>query len=73
MNVIHNKNVENLIIDVRYNRGGSQHPSIYLLQHLMEKSFVYYSKTDLKAKLKRYTVKRLFILQRTGLRERSFS
>jgi C-terminal processing protease CtpA/Prc len=50
MNVIHNKNVENLIIDVRYNRGGSQHPSIYLLQHLMEKSFVYYSKAEFEGK-----------------------
>ncbi|TAH08031.1 MAG: peptidase S41 [Sphingobacteriia bacterium] len=46
MKVIENKKIENLIIDVRYNRGGSQHPSIYLLQYLMDKSFTYYSKTE---------------------------
>jgi C-terminal processing protease CtpA/Prc len=46
MKVIENKKIENLIIDVRYNRGGSQHPSIYLLQHLMDKPFTYYSKTE---------------------------
>lgn len=44
MNVIKNKKTENLIIDVRYNGGGSQYPSIYLLQHLMDKPFTYYSK-----------------------------
>lgn len=41
---------ENLIIDVRYNRGGSQYPSIYLLQHLMDKSFTYYSKAEFEGK-----------------------
>jgi C-terminal processing protease CtpA/Prc len=46
MKAIENKKIENLIIDVRYNRGGSQHPSIYLLQHLMDKPFTYYSKTE---------------------------
>ncbi len=50
MKVIENKKIENLIIDVRYNRGGSQHPSIYLLQHLMEKPFTYYSKTESEGK-----------------------
>lgn len=50
MKVINNKGIKNLIIDVRYNGGGSQHPSIYLLQHLMEKSFVYYSKAESEGK-----------------------
>lgn len=50
MKVIENKKIENLIIDVRYNRGGSQHPGIYLLQHLMDKPFVYYSKAEFEGK-----------------------
>jgi len=50
MNIINTKKIENLIIDVRYNRGGSQHPSIYLLQHLMDKPFTYYSKAEFEGK-----------------------
>ncbi len=50
MHKINNKKIENLIIDVRYNRGGSQYPSIYLLQHLMDKSFTYYSKAEFEGK-----------------------
>jgi tetratricopeptide (TPR) repeat protein len=50
MKVIENKKIENLIIDVRYNRGGSQHPSIYLLQHLIDKPFTYYSKAEFEGK-----------------------
>lgn len=43
---LHQKKIKNLIIDVRYNGGGSQHPSIYLLQHLLDQSFIYYSKIE---------------------------
>ena len=50
MQIINNKKIKNLIIDVRYNRGGSQYPSIYLLQHLMDKSFTYYSKVEFAGK-----------------------
>ncbi len=50
MKVIENKKIENLMIDVRYNRGGSQYPSIYLLQHLMDKPFTYYSKAEFDGK-----------------------
>ncbi len=50
MKVINNKEIKNLLIDVRYNGGGSQHPSIYLLQHLMDKPFVYYSKSESEGK-----------------------
>jgi len=46
MKVIHQSNIKHLIIDVRYNGGGSQYPSIYLLQHLMDKPFTYYSKVE---------------------------
>ncbi|MBK6478298.1 MAG: hypothetical protein IPF93_08400 [Saprospiraceae bacterium] len=64
MNIIHNKKIKNLIIDVRYNRGGSQYPSIYLLQHLMDKSFTYYSKAEFEGKQTRCMVKKLFILMK---------
>ncbi len=47
---LHKKKIKNLIIDLRYNGGGSQHPSIYLLQHLVDKSFVYYSKSEFEEK-----------------------
>lgn len=50
MRIINNKKIKNLIIDVRYNRGGSQHPSIYLLQYLMDKPFTYYSKVESEGK-----------------------
>lgn len=42
---INKKKIENLIIDVRYNGGGSQHASIYLLKYLIDKPFVYYAST----------------------------
>lgn len=46
-----NKNkIKNLIIDLRYNGGGSQYPSIYLLQHLVDKPFIYYSKSEFEGK-----------------------
>jgi len=47
---LHKKKIKNLIIDVRYNGGGSQHPSIYLLQHLLDQSFTYYSKSEFEGK-----------------------
>lgn len=50
MKIINNKKINNLIIDVRYNRGGSQYPSIYLLQHLMDKPFTYYAKAEFEGK-----------------------
>ncbi len=50
MKVINRNKTENLIIDVRYNGGGSQYPSIYLLQHLMNKPFTYYSKAEFDGK-----------------------
>ena len=47
---MHQKKIKNLIIDVRYNGGGSQYPSIYLLQHLFDTSFTYYSKAEFEGK-----------------------
>ena len=50
MQELHNQKIEHLIIDVRYNGGGSQYPSIYLLQHLVKEPFVYYSKSEFEGK-----------------------
>jgi C-terminal processing protease CtpA/Prc len=50
MQVVKNQKLKNLIIDVRYNGGGSQYPSIYLLQHLSDKPFTYYAKADFEGK-----------------------
>jgi C-terminal processing protease CtpA/Prc len=50
MKVIQQKKIKNLVIDVRYNGGGSQYPSIYLLQHLMNTPFTYYSKAEFEGK-----------------------
>ena len=43
---IKRKRIQNLIIDVRFNGGGSPESSIYLLKHLAKKPFAYFSKTD---------------------------
>ena len=43
---IKEKEIKNLIIDVRFNGGGSPESSIYLLKHLMKEPFAYFSKTD---------------------------
>ncbi|HOY96550.1 MAG TPA: S41 family peptidase, partial [Catalimonadaceae bacterium] len=47
---LHKKKIKNLVIDLRHNGGGSQFPSIYLLQHLVSKSFGYYSKAEFEGK-----------------------
>ncbi|MEM8528001.1 MAG: S41 family peptidase [Bacteroidota bacterium] len=39
---IQEKGIENLIVDVRFNGGGSFHPSIHLLRYLSNKPFTYY-------------------------------
>lgn len=43
---IKEKQIENLIIDVRFNGGGSPESSIYLLKYLTKQPFAYFSKTD---------------------------
>lgn len=43
---IKDKNITNLIIDVRFNGGGSPESSIYLLKYLAQQPFYYFSKTD---------------------------
>jgi C-terminal processing protease CtpA/Prc len=39
---INEKGIENLVIDVRFNGGGSAHSSIHLLRYLVDKPFTYY-------------------------------
>lgn len=48
--VIREKNIKNLVIDVRFNGGGSQHASIHLLRYLLDKPFVYYTRTAFEGK-----------------------
>lgn len=43
---IKEKHIENLIIDVRFNGGGSPESSIHLLKYLAKHPFAYFSKTD---------------------------
>lgn len=40
---INKKGIKNLVIDVRFNGGGSAHSSIHLLKYLIDEPFVYYS------------------------------
>lgn len=47
---IQQKGIKNLIIDVRFNGGGSQQSSIHLLRYLVDKPFTYYSTSDFPGK-----------------------
>jgi len=47
---LHQKDIKNLIIDLRFNGGGSQQSSIHLLRYLMPKPFIYYSKVQFDGK-----------------------
>lgn len=47
---INGKGIKNLIIDVRWNGGGSQMASIHLLRYLVKKPFVYYSRAEFEGK-----------------------
>ncbi|MGB4843236.1 MAG: S41 family peptidase [Ferruginibacter sp.] len=45
---IHEKGITNLIIDVRFNGGGSSESSIHLLKYLVDKPFTYYADTQIE-------------------------
>lgn len=47
---INRKGIKNLIIDVRWNGGGSQSAAIHLLRYLAPKPFVYYSNAQFEGK-----------------------
>ncbi len=47
--------IEHLIIDLRYNGGGSSESSIYLLRHLMKQPFTYYSRAESEGKREKAT------------------
>lgn len=49
-NKIREGDIKNLIIDLRFNGGGSQQSSIHLLRYLMEKPFLYYSNAQFNGK-----------------------
>lgn len=44
------KGIENLIIDLRFNGGGSSESSIHLLKHLAKAPFTYYSRVEFAGK-----------------------
>jgi len=50
---IQQKGIKNLIIDVRFNGGGSQQSSIHLLRYLMAKPFLYYSRSEFEGKIEK--------------------
>lgn len=47
---INEKGIENLIVDLRFNGGGSPESSIHLLQYLVDTPFVYYSRAEFEGK-----------------------
>ena len=47
---INQKGIQNLIIDVRFNGGGSQQSSIHLLRYLLDKPFRYYARAEFEGK-----------------------
>ncbi|MBK8634792.1 MAG: peptidase S41 [Saprospiraceae bacterium] len=47
---INENKIQNLVIDVRMNGGGSRESSIYLLKHLVSKPFTYYSRVEYPGK-----------------------
>jgi tetratricopeptide (TPR) repeat protein len=49
-NVINKYGIKQLIIDVRFNGGGSQSSSIHLLQYLVDQPFTYYSNVQFDGK-----------------------
>lgn len=50
---INEKSVKNLIIDLRFNRGGSQSSSIHLLRYLADNPFTYYSNAQFEGKIEK--------------------
>jgi tetratricopeptide (TPR) repeat protein len=50
MKEINDKGIKNLLIDVRFNGGGSSESSIHLLRYLVKKPFIYYSRADYPGK-----------------------
>lgn len=44
------KTIKNLVIDVRFNGGGSQSSAIHLLRYLIDKPFIYYSRAEFAGK-----------------------
>lgn len=53
MREINEKGIQNLIIDVRFNGGGSQEAALHLLRYLTDKPFRYYSKVAYEGKIEK--------------------
>lgn len=57
---INKKGIKNLIVDVRWNGGGSPQSSIHLLRYLAPKPFVYYSRAESPGKTEKIEEEGLF-------------
>lgn len=62
---INDKKIKNLVLDLRFNGGGSPESSIYLLKHLTDKPFTYFSKSTHK-NIKAFSGKMYFIIDGNG-------
>lgn len=62
---INEKKTKNLVIDLRFNGGGSAESSIYLLKHLVNKPFTYFSKSTHK-NMKAFSGNMYFIIDGNG-------
>ncbi len=66
------KGIKNLIIDVRFNGGGSQSAAIHLLKYLVDKPFTYYSKAEYAGKIGKAEGKNSSIPWRMDIKGRSY-
>ncbi|NVK53279.1 MAG: peptidase S41 [Flavobacteriaceae bacterium] len=62
---INDKKTKNLVLDLRFNGGGSAESSIYLLKHLVDKPFTYFSKST-HNNIKGFNGKMYFIIDGNG-------
>ncbi len=63
---IHEKKSKNLVIDLRFNGGGSPESSIYLLKYLINKPFKYFSEDEIQPNKNSYKGKLYFIIDGHG-------
>jgi hypothetical protein len=62
-----NKNdTKNLVIDLRFNGGGSPESSIYLLKYLVDKPFTYFTNEEIKPQSNLFKGKLYFIIDGNG-------
>jgi C-terminal processing protease CtpA/Prc len=60
------QSTKNLIIDLRFNGGGSPESSIYLLKHLMNKPFTYFTDENIKPHANPFKGQLYFLIDGNG-------